>query len=614
MRDWTKSIYSDGTEGYISNPSPVLGEEITIRLSLLSGAPVSDVLLWRIVNGAETYIPMEREKSCGGLDYYCAKTTLNEPILKYHFVLVTEDAAFFYTQEGVQTTVPDYRHDFVIRTDYVKPDWVDGAVFYQIFPERFCNGDPSNDVKDGEYEYFGRKCIKMPSWNMAPLPVEESWGMDFFGGDLKGVKDKIPYLKELGVNVIYLNPIFTAYSTHKYDCIDYFHVDPHFGGDEALAELSEELHKNDMKLILDISVNHTGSEHEWTRTKREFYFKDEDGGLKGWAGVKSLPFMDYRNEELRNLIYRREDSALRKWLRPPYNIDGWRFDVADVLGKNDDVQVADEVWKEICEAIRQEKRDAFIIGEHWGDCFEYLQGDLWNTPMNYYGYGRVIRQFAGLPDLFLQRNETIMKAKYVMTAEDVVKRSDDHYTCLPQAVADCQMNLFDSHDASRVHNYEEITDEKYRGVVLSYLLFTGIPCVYYGDELGIDGHTISDAGCRYPMPWDKATDKDNERYGLYKRMIELRRTVPAFAKGGRKVLLSDGRILAIARFLGGERYLGIISMEDVEREVTVPVWEIGASGAFGSVDEFGRSFDAKSDNGDLKITVPAFGAYIIKLD
>ncbi len=614
MRDWTKSIYSDGTEGYVSNPSPRLGDEITISLSFLSEAPVNDVLLWRIVNGAETYVPMIRKKSCDGLDYYSTKTTLNEPVLKYHFVLVTEDAAYFYTQEGVQTVVPDYRHDFIIRTDYVKPDWVDGAVFYQIFPERFCNGDTSNDVKDGEYEYCGHKCIKMPRWNMAPLPVEEACGMDFFGGDLKGVKDRVPYLKELGVNVIYLNPIFSAFSTHKYDCIDYFHVDPHFGGDEALAKLSDELHKNGMKLILDISVNHTGIEHEWTRTKREFYFKDEDGNLKGWCGVKSLPFMDYRNEELRDLIYRKEDSVLRKWLRPPYDIDGWRFDVADVLGKNDDVQVADEVWREICEAIRQEKRDAFIIGEHWGDCYEYLRGDLWNTPMNYYGYGRVIRQFAGLPDLFLQRNEAIMKAKYVMTAKDAVKRSEDHYSLLPQAVADCQMNLFDSHDVSRVHNYEEITYERYRGVVLSYLLFTGIPCVYYGDELGIEGHTVSDAGCRYPMPWERSGDADNAYYALYKRMIELRRTVPAFARGGRKVLLADGRILAIARFLNGERYLGIISMEEEARTVTVPLWEIGATKASGDMDEFGRSFEARSDNADMEINVPACGAYIIKLD
>ncbi len=614
MRDWTKSIYSDGTEGYVSNPAPELFDEITIRLSFLSDAPVRDVLFWRIVNGAESYTPMEFEESKGGLDYYRVKTTLNEPHLQYHFVVTTDDAAYFYTQAGVETTVPDYRHDFVIRTDYVKPSWVDGAVFYQIFPERFCNGDPANDVKDGEYEYFGHPCRKMPDWNMAPLSVEDAHGMDFFGGDLKGVQDKIPYLKELGVTAIYLNPIFTAYTTHKYDCIDYFHVDPHFGGDEALASLSEALHQNDMKLILDISVNHTGSEHEWTRTKREFYFKDSDGSLKGWCGVKSLPFMDYRNEELKDLIYRDKDSVLRKWLRPPYDIDGWRFDVADVLGKNDDVQVADQLWREICRAIRQEKRDAFIIGEHWGDCYEYLQGDLWNTPMNYYGFGRIVRQFAGLPDLFLERNREIMKAKYVFTAKDVVRRSDDHYSVVPQAVADCQMNLFDSHDVMRVHNYQEISFDRYRGIVLSYLLFTGIPCIYYGDEVCIDGHTKSDAGCRYPMPWGKEDKERDEFFSLYKRMIELRRNVPAFAKGGRKVLCADGRILAVARFLGNEKYVGIISREDTEKEIMLPVWEIGAKSVIENIDEFGYAFRAASVEGCIKVKVPADGAYLFKVD
>ncbi len=613
MRDWTKSIYSDGTETYVSNPAPRLGEEVELRLSLVTGAPVRDVLLWRISNGWETYLPMELQRTEGGLDYYAATTRVNEPILQYHFVLTTEDTVYFYTQAGVQTYVPDYRHDLRIRTDYVKPDWVDGAVFYQIFPERFCNGDPSNDVRDGEYEYYGFPCKHMPDWDMAPLSVEDAHGMDFFGGDLKGVQDRIPYLKELGVTAIYLNPIFTSYSTHKYDCIDYFHVDPHFGGDQALESLSKALHENGMKLILDISVNHTGILHEWTRTKRHFYFKKPDGSLQGWAGYDSLPFMDYRNEELRDLIYRKKDSVLRKWLQPPYEIDGWRFDVADVMGRNDEVQVAAEVWREICAAIREEKRDAFIIGEHWGDCYEYLQGDLWNTPMNYYGFGRIMRQFAGLPDLFLERNETIRKVGYVMTAEDVVRRTGDHYDYLPQAVADCQMNLFDSHDVMRVHNYPEIDDETYRGMVLSYLLFTGIPCVYYGDELKIDGHTRSDAGCRYPMPWKKAEDRKDTYYDLYHRMIELRRKVPAFAKGSRKVLLAEGRVLAVARFTDREKYLGILSMEDAEREVTVPIWQIGAERAAVEKDEFGRDFAASGSRGELKLVLPARGAYLIRL-
>ena len=234
--------------------------------------------------------------------------------------------------------------------------------------------------------------------------------------------------------------------------------------------------------------------------------------------------------------------------------------------------------------------------------------------MNYYGFGRVVRQFAGLPDLFLERSKEIMKAKYVCTAKDVVRRSDDHYTVVPQAVADCQMNLFDSHDVMRVHNYKEISFERYRGVVISYLMFTGIPCIYYGDEVGIDGHTESDAGCRYPMPWGKEGAERDKFFSLYKRMIELRRNVPAFAKGGRKVLFDEGRILAVARFFGSEKYVGIISREDAEKEISLPLWQIGASKATSDKDEFGTTYTAASENGELLLKVPADAALIIKVD
>ncbi len=614
MKEFSSSIYSDSTKGFVSNPTPKLGDTITISIRFLQDPGVSKVFLWRLVNCAENYIPMEYVKTEGGLSYYQAQTTLNEPKLQYHFVIIKDDELFFYTQAGVFSYVPDYRHDFVIRTDYVKPAWVDGAVFYQIFPERFCNGDPSNDVREGEYEYGGQGPIVMKDWKEKPLDASIARGMDFYGGDLQGVKEKIPYLKELGVTAVYLNPIFSAYSAHKYDCIDYFHVDEHFGGDEALADLSRALHENDMKLVLDISINHTGIENEWTRSKREFYFKKPDGALMGWAGFSSLPTLDYRNEELRDLIYRRDDSVLRKWLKPPYNIDGWRFDVADVFARNDDVQLADEVWREVCAAIREVKRDAIIIGEHWADCHEYLQGDLWNTPMNYYGFGRIMRQFAGLHDLFLERNKDIAAADKGFSAKELVARADDHYNGLSQAIADCQMNLFDSHDVSRVHNFESVSFEKYRGVVMSYLLFTGIPCIYYGDELGIDGHTLNDSGCRYPMPWDRTGNDDLEYYALYKRMIELRKNTKAFSMGGRKVLFADGKLLVVARFMDDEKYIGIISMEDQARTIDIPLWQIGAADAFADTDEFGRSFSSKALDGVLTVDVPADGAYIIRVD
>ncbi|MCR5558626.1 MAG: hypothetical protein K6F75_13835 [Butyrivibrio sp.] len=574
MRNWLDSIYSDGTRGFVSSTTPQIGEKVRIRLRVLEGSPLQKIFLRRISNGAEQYIEMGKEKSESRLTYYCAETLMNEPRLSYYFVIVCSDVIYFYTQAGITTYVPSEEHNFTLLSGYRQPDWVKGAVYYQIFPTSF---------KDHS---------------------------------LYGVIEKIPYLKELGITAVYLNPIFTAPSEHKYDCADYLHVDGSLGGDEALVALSEALHKNDIRLILDISINHTGLEYAWVKERPEFYVKDENGEIKGWAGYKGLPVLDYRNEEVRQLIYKGKDSVIRKWLRPPYNIDGWRFDVADVWGRNDDVQLADELWEELCAAIREEKEDAMIIGEHWGDCSEYLQGDLWNSTMNYFGFGRIIRQFAGMKDLFLERNETLRNVPYVMTAEDVVNRTNEFYSRLPQVIADCSMNLFDSHDVSRAHNNEEIDDDRWQSMVVAQLFWTGIPCIYYGDELGIDGYTEHDSGFRFQMPWNNEENfrKRSRYFKTYRRVNELRRMEPAFAEGGRKVLFAKGRIMAVSRFMGDNIYLGVISMENEDMVIHIPVEYVGALEAVGTTDELGTSFEGRLlESGEYELLVPAKSSYIIKM-
>ncbi len=588
--DWLESLYSDGTHGFVSDHTPGLGEKVRISMRVLKDSPIEKVFLRRISNGAEQYIEMEKDddRSFAGLWYYSAETVMNEPRLSYYFVVVSQGVIYFYTQAGVTTYVPGEAHNFVLMSDYVQPDWVKGAVYYQIFPTSF---------KDHS---------------------------------LYGVIEKIPYLKELGVTAVYLNPIFTAPSEHKYDCADYFHVDDTLGGDEALVALSKALHDNGLKLILDISINHTGIEYSWVKDRSDFYVKDTDGSIKGWAGYKGLPVLDYRNDEVREIVYRGKDSVIRKWLRPPYNADGWRFDVADVWGRNDDVQLADELWKELCQAIREEKKDAMIIGEHWGDCTEYLQGDLWNAPMNYFGFGRIARQFAGLGDLFLLRNEVLKAVPYEMTAQDVVNRTNEYYTKLPQVIADCNMNLFDSHDVSRAHNNPEIDEDKWRSMVIMQFLWTGIPCIYYGDELEIDGYIEHDSGFRYKMPWEEEdARKRGVHFRTYQKLNWLRSNEAAFSEGGRKVLFADGKIIVVARFMDDNIYIGTVSMEDTDRVITIPVGYVGAvepencdadiyrkdtSGYESGVDELGSSFTGrKIDDGMYELVVPAKASYVIKM-
>ena len=564
---FTKSIYSDGTKNYVDKPIPKLNDNVNIGLSMLD-EDVSSVFLLRIRNGAEEYHEMKPIGNRGQLAYYQVSIDINEPVLSYHFVVVRKNVIYYYTQAGVTTYVPDNADNFVILADFIQPAWVEGAVFYQIFPH--------------------------------------AWG------NLYKVIEHIPYLKDLGVTAIYLNPIFSSPSNHKYDCSDYFHVDEEFGGDKALEELSKALHENDMQLILDISINHTGITHNWVKEKRHFYFENDDHSLMGWCGVETLPVLDYRNEELKDLIYRAPDSVLRKWLKPPYSIDGWRFDVADVFAKNDNVQLSDELWKEVCNAIREEKPDAFIIGEHWADCTKYLQGDLWNTPMNYYGFGRILRQFTGLPELFVSRNETLAKVPYKMTAEDVVARTIEHYSKFPQVIADAQMNLVDSHDVPRIHNYEGYSFEKVKAVVISQLLWTGIPCVYYGDELGIDGYTYHDSGFRYEMPWNLVTD-DNQYLQLYKKAISLRRNKASFSKGSRLVLYAKDYVFAVARFFKDEVYIGVVSMEESAKSIKLPISLVGAIEPSENIDVFGRYFEGSMNaSNEYELTIEPESGLLIK--
>lgn len=628
MKKWHESVHSDGTAAFVSNPSPKLFEDVTIRLRMYENAPVKHVILRSMPNGMERMDDMHVAKRENGFVYYEATLKMNENRIQYHFYLVCEDAVYFYTQREITTYLPDHTYDFVLLANYEQPAWVKEAVFYQIFPERFCNGDPSNDVKDGEYSQNGHPTIRMKHWDLPALPYEQSYCLDFFGGDLPGIKKKIPYLKELGVTALYLNPIFVAPSSHKYDCLDYFHVDPHFGGDQALAELSEALHENGMKLILDISINHTGIAHKWFNrdgiwfdksigaynnkdaVERKYYFLNEDNTYHGWFHVDTMPTLNYTSEELRDIIYRDEDSVLKKWLKPPYCIDGWRFDVADTFARNDHVQLADELWPQICRSIKEVNPQAYILAEHWGDCPQYLQGGIWDSPMNYYGCGRVIRQFLGEPDLFMQKHPALRNVHYKMTAEDVKNRIMEHLAKLPHVIWENQFNLFDSHDTSRLHNNPRVNREEYRGAVIFQFMLPGAASIYYGDEAEIDGYTESMEGCRFPMPWNKDFSK-TEQYQLNRTMAKLKAKHPALSSGCMKILYAEGNIISIARFWEKEAFVCVISTDPEDQTIRLPLGAIGAQKPAECLDVFGRKLEFKNcDENSIALKVNAHQSYL----
>lgn len=630
MQEWLHSIYSDGSIHYISNPNPKLGETVTIKLRVFSDAPVDLIILRRKLNGEEHRVYMKQTYRKAGFTYYECETNVNEHKINYHFFIITKDQVYYYNQLEVTDYIPSEAYDFQLLADYENPSWVKSSVFYQIFPDRFCNGNEENDVQDGEYYFDGHPTIKM-KWGEKPLEYVDGHCLDFYGGDLEGVKEKIPYFKEIGVNAIYINPIFYAATNHKYDCLDYFTVDPHFGGDKALQELVKALHENDMKIIIDVSINHTGSAHKWfnkeanffnkeigayhnvNSKERDYYFFKEDNSYHAWFNIKTLPTLNYTSEDLKNTIYKAENSLVKRWLRKPYNVDGWRFDVANNVARLDDIQLHHNIWPEIRKSIKEVNKEAYIVGEHWSDSIEFLTGDEWDSAMNYFGFGRPIRHFVGEQDLFLDRVPELKKIKYRLSAKNLSKRVMQHIARLPHQISECQYNLFDSHDVPRLHNNEEIDFDSYRAAVIMLYTFPGTPSIYYGDEVGIGGHIKTVEGCRFPMVWDRK--KYNEEYfKLYKTLGHLKLENEVLHTGGFKILYSEGYVFSFARFCEDKAIVAVCSMEDQKQTIVVPINLIGKIKTNCVAEVFDEEVDIKFEIEKIVLTIPAKKSYLFRIE
>ena len=569
------ALYSDESPQYQIPFEPNPGDTVKIRFRTLK----NNVDAVYFISGS-TRAQMQVGLVRNGFDYYEIEIPVgNEPI-RYFFEIQAGRVVCYYNKLGVTRELQEM-YSFGIIPGFHTPDWAKGAVMYQIFVDRFCNGDPSNDVLTGEYSYIGEQVNKVDDWNRFPEQMDVR---NFYGGDLQGVIDKMDYLQDLGVQVIYLNPVFVSPSNHKYDIQDYDYIDPHFGkivsdegdllwpGDkdntratryidrvtnranleasnELFIHLVEEAHKRGMKVILDGVFNHCGSFNKWLDRERIyeagkgyepgayvaqdspyhtfFKFYNEHNWpynefYDGWWGHDTLPKLNYEgSEKLMEDIMR----IGAKWVSPPFNADGWRLDVAADLGHSPEFN--HKFWKEFRRVVKEANPEAIILAEHYGDAMSWLQGDEWDTVMNYDAFMEPVSWFL----TGMEKHSDEFNQGLLGNSESFIGAMTYHMPAFYAPSLYTAMNELDNHDHSRfltrtnhrvgrvanVGPYaaaENTNKAVLREAVVIQMTWPGAPTLYYGDEAGQVGFTDPDN--RRTYPWGQ---EDQELIRFYKEMI-----------------------------------------------------------------------------------------------
>ena len=578
----------------------------------------------------------------GRFDYYAINLALGTKMIKYHFRTVGQYRLYYNVFGASEHFSEEWEFEFT--PGFKTPDWAKGAVMYQIMVDRFNNGDKSNDVMTNEYAYIGRGVSKVENW-MEPPAVDGT--RQFYGGDLQGVIDKLEYLEKLGVEVIYFNPIFVSPSNHKYDTQDYDYIDPHFGkivndngkllkdGDnnnehaqrykvrttdlanleasnKLFVELVEKAHAHGIKIIIDGVFNHCGSFNKWM-DKEKFYTKNknyksgayiskdspynlyikfledrwpDNNSFEGWWGFDTLPKLNYEgSKELCDYII----EVGKKWVSPPYNVDGWRLDVAADLGHSQEFN--HEFWKKFRKAVKEANPEAIILAEHYGDANSWLQGDQWDTIMNYDGFMDPVTWFLTGVDKHSDNSNPGMRGDagtFKLTMQYQMSRMQNQSLLVA-------MNELSNHDHSRFLTRtnrmvgrvgtagtaaasQDIDEAIFKQGVVMQMTLPGAPTLYYGDEAGVCGWTDPDN--RRTYPWGH---ENFEILEFYRETIAIHRQHKVFKTGSYKPLVEQRDLLCYGRFDMDNAAFVLINTSDTDKTVSIPTWTLGV--------EDGESFE-----------------------
>ena len=628
-----RAMHSDTTKNFIFPEEPNPYAEVTIRFRT---AKNNVDAVYFMQEG--TAILMENTESTDLFDYYEISVQLEDVPIHYCFKILAGKLTYFFDQRGVvHTAMEDYY--FTIIPGFSTPEWAKGAVMYQIYVDRFYNGDKTNDVLDHEYYYIGDYSVRVPEDQWEKFPAEMGI-REFYGGDLQGVMDKLDYLQDLGIDVIYFNPLFVSPSNHKYDIQDYDYIDPHIGkivydegellqdgqtenryatryinrisdkrnleaSNKLFADLIAEAHKRGIRVIMDGVFNHCGSFNKWLDRERIyenaqgyekgayisqdspyrnwFFFHDQskwpyNGTYDGWWGHDTLPKLHYEgSQELFEYIMRIGE----KWVSAPYHADGWRLDVAADLGMSPEMN--HHFWKEFRKRVKRANPDAIILAEHYGDAKPWLGGKEWDSIMNYDAFMEPITWFL----TGMQKHSDDFRQDMLGNPDNFWGAMRHHSSRMSMPSREVSMNELSNHDHSR---FLTRTNRKVgrTNTLGPYAAGEGINKAVMREAVlmqmtWIGAPTIyygDEAGvCGFTDPDNRRTypwgHEDQQMIDFHKAMIKIHKAGPEFMRGSLKPVDGEYNFIAYGRFTDTAVSVMVINNNDYEVTKNIIVWTLG---------------------------------------
>ena len=563
---FAQAPHHDGSDLYVSNSAPKIGDKVTLRVRVPKGYTFAEAYI-RLYEDAEPRTHKLDEKSSSKTErWFEVKIKITNIHTIYRFVFVGENKYEWLNAKGLFDHDVHSNNDFQIVAIPENPKWINKSVFYQIFPDRFARSGKINLNPDWSYPR---------DWNELPRGRSKYTGQELYGGDLFGIEDKLDYLTDLGVNGIYLTPIFPSRSNHRYDATTFDEVDPILGGDKAFQSLIHSAKKKKLRILGDLTSNHCGVGHEWIITakknksskERSFFYWDKSikWGYVGWFGLESLPKFNYSSKALRKAVYEGKNSIVKKWISPKFGMAGWRIDVGNMTG----VQGAENHHVEVMQGIRKAMADVdpdtWLVAENGDFVASDLNGLGWQGAMNYQGFMRPFWNWMNRNPEITGGFQGLPFAMPKIDGEQFFASMQEFNASIPWRSLTASMLILDSHDTARFRTVVLGDRNAHLAAMTMLLTYPGVPSIFAGDEVGLEGSWGEDS--RRTINWDDRSGWDVDFYNLVKKLIKLRKESPALINGGLRWVAVEENYLAYLRESKDQSLLILIARSAVKAEI-----------------------------------------------